>query len=97
MANEVRLIDANKLYEKSYMTNPTTVDNPYGGDSVVLLKDIEDAPTIDPESLRPKGQWVLDEECAKWGYPFICTAEGCGKAHNYKEKYCPNCGAKMEV
>lgn len=43
------------------------------------------------------GRWEYEEECAKWGFPFICTAKGCGKAHNHKEKYCPNCGAKMEV
>ena len=42
------------------------------------------------------GEWVLDEESAKWGFPFICTAKGCGKAHDHREKYCPNCGAKMD-
>lgn len=42
------------------------------------------------------GRWVYDEASAKWGYPFVCSNPSCKKAHDFKEKYCPNCGAKMD-
>jgi hypothetical protein len=54
----MRLIDADALVEKSFCTAPATMDNPYGGDSVVLVEDIENAPTIDLESLI---QYRVDE------------------------------------
>ena len=47
MANEKRLIDANALLEKAYLTHPATMVNPYGGDYVVSVEHIENAPTVD--------------------------------------------------
>ena len=41
------LIDRNDLLDHSYCTAPTTWDNPYGGDCVVSVKDIENAPIVD--------------------------------------------------
>lgn len=40
------------------------------------------------------GKWEYSAEVAAWGFPFLCSC--CGKAHNYEEKYCPNCGARMD-
>lgn len=63
-----------------------------------------DTPTIDPEDLRTKGKWLrftelgvcYDEDCIK------CSV--CGDLWVSNEgtelldwKYCPTCGAKMEV
>jgi hypothetical protein len=99
----MRLIDADALVEKSFCTAPATMDNPYGGDSVVLVEDIENAPTIDPESLRPQGEWVKSEDdycglniikCS------LCREEWCFEVDDDVEtlnyQYCPNCGAKMK-
>lgn len=47
---EVRLIDANALLGKAWDDHETCV---------VDVCDIEDAPTIDPESLRPQAEWGL--------------------------------------
>lgn len=57
---------------------------------------------IDPESLRPKGRWVVIEhdkenkrvfvEC-ECGAIFKLTMFDFGLCYNY----CPNCGKKMEV
>lgn len=41
------LIDRDDLLDRSYCTAPTTWDNPYGGDCVVSVKDIENAPIVD--------------------------------------------------
>lgn len=61
-------------------------------------------PTIDPESLRPRGTWegtgdgYADGElvydtwtCSECGYTVDTDDPDC------LTKFCPNCGAKMEV
>lgn len=54
MANEVRLIDANALpYENQVLS--------YDDEWCLKVSDIEKAPTIDPESLRPKGRYNAHE------------------------------------
>lgn len=53
--------------------------------------DMSKLPTIDPEDLRPKGEWQFlykDEEYTLYG----CE---CGWRETSKTNYCPNCGAKM--
>ena len=94
----MRLIDADKLEQKAFCTAPATVDNLYGGDSVVLLEDIENAPTIDPEDLRPKGEWIRPTKIngRSFNIPHcsVCDGVPCGVDEN--THYCPNCGAKME-
>lgn len=88
----MRLIDADALiaeYDRVHIGPP-------GG----ARKLMEDAPTIDPEELRPKGRWEMR------GGKLYCTH--CGKraavARDSEDFWytkgtpaCPNCGAKMEV
>ena len=54
---------------------------------------IDDAPTIDPDSLIPHGWWEI-----AIGYDprrsFQCSE--CRKMAFEPSKYCPNCGAKMD-
>lgn len=52
---EVRLIDANALKEQAFA-------DPETGEGIVCVEDIDKAPTIDPESLRPHGHWEWFEE-----------------------------------
>lgn len=56
----------------------------------IFAETYEDA-TIDPESLRPQGEWIVQDIGRT---KFSCSR--C-KARNYAghENYCPNCGAKM--
>lgn len=93
-ANNKRLVGA------SYMTGLST-DNPqsipFGKAWVIVQEFVEELPTIDPESLRPKGRWIKDrdgdeycENCSR--YMPAREITGDPSAHNY----CPNCGAKME-
>ena len=80
-----RLIDANALH---YRMGVNQDDKQI---FYVTGEDIDAAPTIDPESLRPSGRW--DDA----GYVVWCS--NCGEPYlpAYKSyKYCPNCGAKME-
>ncbi len=63
----------------------------------ICIAVLDEAPSIDPESLRPKGRWVRDcegdEYCENCSRYMPCReVTGDPSAHNY----CPNCGAKME-
>ena len=88
----MRLGDLDALLEKVW-----DVDCRCGYVQVVDRVDIENAPTIDPEDLRPKGRWVEREhEDARGNYNlFHCSR--CDEPNARKKNYCPNCGAKMEV
>ena len=84
MANEVRLIDENVLY------GMLEWDNDIERYTLRGLEFGDEIPTIDPETLHPKGRWkgegFGDYSCS------LCTEVVSGNKYNY----CPNCGAKME-
>lgn len=88
-------IDREAIVAKSFSAGICDAyGNYYGSDDIVLLSDILAASVADVEPVR-HGQWEFHEDVAKWGYPYLCSQ--CGKAHNHKEPYCPNCGAKMDM
>ena len=90
----MRLIDADALKAYAYESREWS----HGGHPfVVEVDDIDDAPTIDPDDLRGKGEWRLNEDL-QWA----CTnCEGLAIGHPNEPDwqaltdYCPNCGAKM--
>ena len=55
---------------------------------------IDRQPTIDPESLRPRGRWK--DACYYHDCPLCYECSHCGLKLMYKPNYCPHCGAKME-
>lgn len=71
------------------------------GDWYVMREKIEKLPSVTPT--RPKGKWKILDECANEGvYCSKChkTVFKLDFSHTMKWrnfKYCPNCGAKMEV
>lgn len=57
------------------------------------LSDLENLPTIDPESLRPVSEWELNPD--KW----TCEWFRCKKCHHIScctDAFCGGCGAKMK-
>lgn len=83
-----RLIDANALH---YRMGVNQDDKQI---FYVTGEDIDAAPTIDPESLRPRGHW---ESPSKLLNIVNCTACKTTFPGDFDEfRYCPNCGAKME-
>ena len=89
----MRLGDLDALSKKMFY-----VEEKQGGYGwVVALEDITKAPTIDPEELRPKGEWqeklVHDPD-----FGDICfdQCSVCGDLQYTQSNYCPNCGAKMK-
>ena len=96
MENEVRLVDANALIE-----DITAAEENAGMGAVVagtLRRYVNRRPTIDPESLRPKGRWeyVDDGVLIGNGMHMECSECSVWKIDRQRTPYCPNCGAKME-
>ena len=83
-----RLIDANALH---YRMGVNQDDKQI---FYVTGEDIDAAPTIDPESLRPKGHW---ERPSKLLNIVNCTACKTAFPGDFDEfRYCPYCGCFME-
>ena len=101
-----KLIDADELLEKKEKLAKTysTIENEDTAKAaalalIILQALVNETTIINPEDLRPKGKWKLNED-GKWA----CTFCG-GLAVEHPEKpdtwqalttCCPNCGAKME-
>lgn len=98
----MRLIDADRInfYKATVARGMRSFDNV----EIVEKFQIDRMPTIDPESLRPRGTW----EGTADGYADgelvydTWTCSECGytvDTDNTDEltRFCPNCGAKMEV
>lgn len=61
-----------------------------------IMHDILDLPSVEPE--RKTGEWIYgtDDETGKIDlYAWTCSE--CYEKYPWKPKFCPNCGAKMEV
>ncbi len=57
------------------------------------LSDLENLPTIDPESLRPVSEWELNP------HRFSCEHFRCKECHHIDcvaDNYCGKCGARMK-
>lgn len=90
MENEVRLIDANAM-RQNWLENG---ENEYVYDTNAVLDSIDEQPTIDPESLRPKGHWkYYSTGFRDYSQCSVCKS---GVMRGIKYPYCPWCGAKME-
>ena len=91
----MRLIDADKF--EAYSANGTDLK----GEEFLahlsgmqrVLEDIDDAPTIDPESLRPRARW-LGEIVLVNG----TMSQECSRCHRIRpiDDFCAACGAKMD-
>lgn len=92
----MRLIDADKVPPLSDLSGCD-----YEGGEYQAYKSgaeygrglVDDAPTVDPESLRPTAKWEKSFD----GKSIVCTR--CRHAFSKKglwcRKYCPECGARM--
>lgn len=93
----MRLIDADRLLGKAeYLPLGFSSNGMKVGFHGVTAATVENAPTIDPESLRPHGRWIRTET-ALWQVQYKCSCCGCKwPAYAQFFAYCPYCGAKME-
>lgn len=89
-----RMIDADKAIE--YLENHKRVaeENNFmlAADEDAIIKFIsEKCPTIDPESLIPRGRYIPYTD-----YRTIGECSECNETLRFFDNYCPNCGAKMD-
>ena len=98
MANEKRLIDANKIqYHKSGFPKGEGFDSDRGLDWA-FREDIDKLPTVDAVEVV-HGRWVqIGYDKAMDRITCSCCLEYWNIADNDTESfnYCPNCGAKMD-
>jgi hypothetical protein len=85
-----RLIDANALHKRIEMNlracNPFTIVEGCYKDA---LNSVDEAPTIDPESLRGHARWVKDENVK------IITVDAYGNTFESPAVYCENCNTAL--
>lgn len=92
----VRLIDANVLLDQNNWSIKQYSEKEADAwrDGIALMKkNIENAPTIDPETLRPESEWELNPG------RITCEHFRCKKCYFINcvaTKYCGECGAKMK-
>ena len=85
MTTEAWLIDANKLKAisfKEYMS----------GEDCVFLSDIDESFTVDAATVV-HGRWM---PCG-FGKEIMCSVCGCELNDIWQYRYCPDCGAKMDL
>jgi len=64
---------------------------------------VDEQPTISPDEVRGVGHWVTEQEAIDANdYSLRDTCSVCGRCdwdctESASFKYCPNCGARMEV
>jgi formamidopyrimidine-DNA glycosylase len=86
-----RPIDVNALYEdvsRMGLTNGSALGR-HSGMADAIAQMIQDAPTIDPESLRGHARWVRDENVK------IITVDAYGNAFESPAVYCENCNTAL--
>lgn len=76
----------------------------YMAGMAAVLEKLDSLPAINPESLRPHGEWIAFETSAYlrmdgtepvFAPRKFFVHKKCGRRSAIKEKFCPNCGARM--
>lgn len=93
----MRLIDADELKKE--------VESAFHGTLGITVTEavheiIDRQPTIDPESLRPRGHWeketVDGPDVVKYASLLSVFCSRCKRRAWMKSNYCPHCGSFME-
>lgn len=99
MEQDKRLIDADRII-LDYSDLAKIAPNDFIGIAKYFADQIKATPTIDPESLRPHGEWDYIED--DWNDTVAVKCSQCGAEFFGEDirsfdqfRYCPNCGAKM--
>ncbi|MBQ8144316.1 MAG: hypothetical protein IJ042_05935 [Butyricicoccus sp.] len=81
------------------------IDWEYGRAVSDIYEIIKNAPAINPDDLRPRGRWVPNGQCEHVPYrirktdhwtTYKCSECGYRNGRRFRDKFCTNCGARME-
>ena len=93
----MRLIDADKVMDA---LDDAGIEL-YHSEYEEFQKNLDNIPTIDPESLRPTAHWINEDSFYKDSTVWSCSAckgkivlHG-GTPENENYQYCPHCGKRM--
>lgn len=96
---DVRAIDADALLKQNPFTKIGGCLSEYNEGFLDCAEEareaVKNAPTINPDCLRPHGWWV-DIYRLEVKPEWVCRCSLCGCPQDFKHHYCPNCGAKMD-
>ena len=89
------------IYAEDAMSRIKAETRFYSGTYAEIERAIDEAPTIDPESLRPTAHWENEDDFYGDSIVWFCSVckdrfilnDGTPEENNYK--YCPSCGARM--
>jgi hypothetical protein len=85
----VRLIDADEVMNAVF--NAIDIDEKQWNE---IKQEVDEIPTIDPESLRPTAHWDIKEtDCRDVILCWRC--DKCGRLSRDDYPYCPHCGKRM--
>lgn len=85
----MRLIDAREVMIAVF--NAIEMDE----DEYNAIKaEVDEIPTIDPESLQPTAHWVI-KETDRRGIILSWECDKCGRLSRNDYPYCPHCGKRM--
>ena len=90
----MRLIDADELKRKIEIGSG--IDLSRENNLHLVNAIIDEAPTINPEDLRPKGKWIAKETMVRSPLARNYYCSQCKYEPLETINFCPNCGAKME-
>ena len=104
----MRLIDADALISDMHtklcdLRNDSYISADYRVGFAFCMEFVKTAPTISPDEARGVGHWVTEQEAIDANdYSLRDTCSVCGRCdwdctESASFKYCPSCGAKMEV
>lgn len=81
----VRLIDAREVMIAVFNAIEMDEDEYYA-----IKQEVDEIPTIDPESLRPTAKWITDRGGST---NVVCSA--CNAISFAAYNFCPHCGKRM--
>lgn len=88
----VRLIDAREVMIAVF--NAIEMDE---DEYNAIKQEVDEIPTIDPESLRPTAHWIVTKTAACGINRYECSSCGAARyrATAFHLNYCQNCGKRM--
>ena len=90
------LISRSALKDAFWADTDNTLHYTDSAEYELIMLEIDEAPAVDPDELRPRGKWIHlggDEWCCNHCC-FVISTEGSWEKPN--KKFCEECGAKME-